>query len=123
MQNPFSRLLKVRHSKFTRNLGIALAETIVTKSLSFLTIVLLGRMLGPTDYGKYSFIFVTVTFCTTFFDFGMENTAIRFSSRDKQHSNAIFGLYFIIKILSLLFLIAVFLGFGDQLFTWLNKPS
>lgn len=83
----------VNHSLF-KNLSIVFLESIITKALSFISILILSRQLGPEDYGKYSFVFVTVAFCSAFFDFGMENTAVRFSARDKGKMQSIFGLYF-----------------------------
>ena len=51
----------VNHSLF-KNLSIVFLESIITKALSFISILILSRQLGPEDYGKYSFVFVTVAF-------------------------------------------------------------
>jgi O-antigen/teichoic acid export membrane protein len=57
------------------------------------------------------------------FDFGMENTAVRFAARDKDEKQSIFGLYLSVK-LGILTLLILFLGFGH---TWffgvMNKSS
>ena len=51
----------VNHSLF-KNLSIVFLESIITKALSFISILILSRQLYPEDYGKYSFVFVTVAF-------------------------------------------------------------
>ncbi len=106
-----------------RNLGITLAETIATKSLNFLLILMLARILGPAEYGRYSFIFVTMALASALFDLGMENTAVRFAARDPARSNAIFGLYLGVKSLILVALIGFFALGGGWLFQLLHKPE
>lgn len=106
-----------------RNLGITFFENVITKGLNFLIILVLTRTLGPEDYGKYSFIFVTVALGSALFDFGMENTAVRFAARDKNEKQNIFGLYLTTK-LGILFLLILFLIFGNfWFFDVLNKGS
>ncbi|WP_375089630.1 lipopolysaccharide biosynthesis protein [Peribacillus sp. RS7] len=106
-----------------RNLSIVFCESIVTKALSFFSILILSKSLGPEDYGKYSFIFVAVAFLSAFFDFGMENTAVRYSVRDKEYRNEIFGLYLLIKIIITTFIIMVLWVFGDQIFFLIGKSE
>lgn len=103
---------KISFSKFGKNLVIMFSENIITKGLNFLIIVLLTRTLGPSDYGKYSFIFVIWALCFQFIDFGLENTVIKFSSKYNYLINKIMGGYILIKLalLSFLALILVFLG-------------
>lgn len=110
-------------SVLARNLSITFGETVLTKGLSFLTILMLTRALGPEDYGKYSFIFVTMTLCSALFDFGMENTAVRFSARDKEKKQLIFGLYFSAKLAILTVLTLFFLLLGPWLFSLMNKAE
>jgi O-antigen/teichoic acid export membrane protein len=106
-----------------KNLGITFFENIITKGLNFLIILLLTRTLGPEGYGKYSFIFVMVALGSALFDFGMENTAVRFAARDKDEKQSIFGLYLSVK-LGILSLLILFLGFGHTwFFTLMNKSS
>ncbi len=110
-------LLKNTHYGFktnvlVRNLSISFVENVVTKGLSFFTILVLTRMLGPEDYGKYSFVFVMVALCSALFDFGMENTAVRFASRDKRKLNIIFGMYLMAKLVILTLLVLFILLAG-----------
>ncbi|GFN32770.1 lipopolysaccharide biosynthesis protein [Paenibacillus xylaniclasticus] len=115
------RISKYLNSKLFKNLTIVFSESILTKALNFFIILLLTQQLGPSDYGKYSFVFVAIAFCSAFFDFGMENTAVRFSAKNKEHTYAIFGLYFISKviIISIVTLLLIFLG--NQIFLKLGQ--
>ncbi|EMI3504575.1 TPA: oligosaccharide flippase family protein [Bacillus cereus] len=112
----------VNHSLF-KNLSIVFLESIITKALSFISILILSRQLGPEDYGKYSFVFVTVAFCSAFFDFGMENTAVRFSARDKGKMQSIFGLYFFTKIIITATVITGLILFGSHIFSSQGKDE
>lgn len=98
-----------------KNLSITFCENVITKGLSFLTILILTRTLGPESYGKYSFVFITVALCSALFDFGMENTAVRFAARDKNQTPSIFGLYLSVK-LSILFALVLFFALAGQWF-------
>ncbi len=110
-------------SLLVRNLGLTFFEAVVTKGLNFFMILALTRTLGPADYGKYSFIFVAVTLLSALFDFGMENTAVRFSARDKSEKYPIFGLYLSLK-LGILGVVILFLILTQGwLFQILNKSE
>ena len=102
------------HSLF-KNLSIVFLESIITKALSFISILILSRQLGPEDYGKYSFIFVTVAF-VVLFDFGMENTAVRFSAKEKGRMQSIFGLYFLTKVIITTTVVTGLILFGSYIF-------
>jgi|GEM_PF-2237985 len=106
-----------------KNMSITFSESVVTKGLNFLIILVLTRKLGPEDYGKYSFIFVTVATCSALFDFGMENTAVRFAARERDKKQGIFGLYLSVKLCTLLSLVLFFVFGGDWLFSLMNKSA
>ncbi|RUS42610.1 lipopolysaccharide biosynthesis protein [Cohnella sp. AR92] len=109
--------------KLFRHLGIVFSENVATKAMNFVIILLLSVHLGPGDYGKYSYIFVNVAFCAAFFDFGMENTAVRFSARDKNSTNVLFGLYALAKLTIVGVVTLALALFGEQIFTLLGKPE
>lgn len=112
-----------RDAALVKNMGITFGETVLTKGLNFLLILTLARALGPTDYGKYSFIFVAMALCSALFDFGMENTAVRFASREKERKDAIFGLYLGTKCIILILLVVFFILGGGWLFSMFDKPE
>lgn len=110
-------------SLLVRNLGLTFFEAVVTKGLNFVIILLLTRTLGPSEYGKYSFIFVMVSLLSALLDFGMENTAVRFSARDKREKYPIFGLYLTLKLSVLGIIILFFIQAQGWMFQVLNKPE
>ncbi len=123
MQKIKKYLQQLFKSKFVKDLGIVFSENVITKCLNFVIIIILTRLLGPTDYGKYSFIFVAMTIISAILDFGMENTAVRFYNKEKNAKNSIFGLYFLSKIIILFSVILFFLFFGKNIFLLMNKKE
>lgn len=110
-------------SRFVKDLSVVFSENIITKFLNFIIIILLTRFLGPSDYGKYSFIFIAMATISAITDFGMENTVVRFSSRDKDVRNNIFGLYFIVKMIILISVILAIFFWGETTFIAINKQE
>lgn len=109
------------HSKFIQNINITLIENIVSKGFNFIVILFLTRVLAPENYGKFSFIAIAVIACSTIFDFGMDNTIIRFSSKEKKYDKSIFGLYFLCKIVISLVIVFVVLLIGDRALIAIDK--
>jgi O-antigen/teichoic acid export membrane protein len=120
-----SALLHSAHkpNRLVRNLGLTFFEAVITRGLNFFLILLLTRTLGPSEYGKYSFIFVAVSVMSALFDFGMENTAVRFSARDKAQMDPIFGLYLILKLGILTIVIVILVLAQHWLFSAFNKSE
>lgn len=114
---------KILSNKFLKDVGITFFENIATRFLNFFIILILTKILGPESYGKYSFIYVVMIFSAAFFDFGMDNTAIRFSSREKSLKNSIFGLYFLVKLLIMSILILSLIIGGKYIFHLIHKDS
>lgn len=114
---------KTSQSRFVKNLSITFAENVTTKIFGFFITLALVRNLGPENYGVYSFVLVNVFLLSALFDFGMENTAIRFANRDKEKTNPVFGLYFIVKsIILLLFIFTLIFG-GKNILEIMHKPE
>ncbi len=112
-----------RSGSLIKNLGITFFENVTTKGLNFLIILVLSRTLGPEAYGRYSFVFVAVTLCSALFDFGMENTAVRFAAKEKDHKESIFGLYLTAKLAILLGLVLLLVFGNHWIFSALQKPE
>lgn len=110
-------------SRFVKNLSIAFTENITTKIFGFFITLALVRNLGPENYGVYSFVLVNICLLSALLDFGMENTAIRFANRDKEKTNPVFGLYFIIKSIVLIFFILAAVFGGKSILEFLHKPE
>ncbi len=95
----------ILRKKVLHNLAIVFTESAVSKLFSFLLVIVIARMLGPEEFGVYSLVTVSIFFLTAFIDFGMENTAIRFSAHHQSKREEIFGVYFLCKTAALIFLL------------------
>lgn len=111
------------NSSLVKNLNIILVETVVSKGFNFLIVLLLTRFLTPEIYGKYSFISVFVIATSTIFDFGMDNTTIRFAAKEKSFDKSIFGLYFVVKLILSVLIASLVLLFGDDLLISMHKQE
>jgi len=104
------------------NISIVLFENILSKGLNFILVILLARTLGPEKYGIYSFITVSILFISIFFDFAMENSAVRFSGKYQNKREEIFGIYILFKTGMLMIFFLLFFLFPDAIGVLLNKP-
>ncbi len=105
-----------------RHLAVVFAENVLSRGLNFVLIILVARELGPGKYGLYSFVTVSILFLGTFLDFGMENTAVRFSGKYRDKREGIFGVYFIFKSAMLAALFLLTLLYPRALAVLVNKP-
>ena len=53
----------------------------------------------------------------------MENTAVRFSAKDKENTNVFFGLYLFTKLIIIFVVISVIFFFGHSIFGWLGRKG
>ncbi|MEW5821150.1 MAG: oligosaccharide flippase family protein [Cyanobacteriota bacterium] len=123
MQKLIDQVKNILSNRFIKNINITLFENIVSKGFNFLIILFLTRILEPENYGKYSFVAIAVIACSTIFDFGMDNTIIRFSSKEKKYDKSIFGLYFIAKTILAMLFVCIILLFGSYILTSINKEE
>ena len=123
MQNLVLNLKSLLKNKFLQNINVILIENIVSKGINFVIILLLTRLLTPDIYGKYSFISVFVIASATIFDFGMDNTSIRFAAKEKKYNKSVFGLYFLVKAMFAVFIAAIIYLFAASIFTKIGKPE
>ncbi len=110
-------------SKSFQHFNIVLLETVITKGINFYLIVLIARALGPENYGIYSLATVSVLFLASFCDFGMENTAVRFSVKYQNEREWIFGLYVLCKSSVLIVLLFILIFCPQLIAGLLNKTE
>jgi O-antigen/teichoic acid export membrane protein len=120
MKTVFNR---ITGSRDIRDLGVVMTENILIKLINFTLIIILARTLGPEQYGVYSMITVAILFLVPFIDFGMENTAVRFSGKYPNLKNSIFGLYALLKILVIVLLGGVMMLWPSLMGRLLQKPE
>jgi O-antigen/teichoic acid export membrane protein len=100
-----------KYKSFTKDVGIlSISETILRlKSLIFLPII--TKALGPSDYGIYTTLIVTVTLLITVANFNVESAILRFFSSDgdkKKCSRDFFSILISISFLSILAAVVMF---------------
>ena len=111
------------NSRFVKNLSITFFESIITKFFGFFITLILVRQLGPANYGVYSFILINIFTLSALFDFGMENTAIRYYNKEKYLKNSVFGLYFITKVIILFLVMLILILWGRSILITMHKPE
>ncbi|WP_219834874.1 oligosaccharide flippase family protein [Paenibacillus sp. R14(2021)] len=118
-----NKLQTIFQNRLFQNLSVVFSENIITRALNFVIILLLSLHLGPQEYGKYSYLFVNIAFCSALFDFGMENTAVRFTAKDKTKTTVYFGLYLTVKLSILLLICAALILFGKDVLHLLGRSD
>ena len=117
------RIKYLIQSKTSKDLGIVLVENIISKIIRLILIVLVARVLGPEKYGIYSLITVSILFLSLFFDFGLENPAVRFSVKLPDERDKIFGFYTLFKSIILTIFVLLLLIYPRFIEVLLNKSD
>ncbi|MBN1622144.1 MAG: flippase [Endomicrobiales bacterium] len=73
---------------FAKNSLVTFVASLANKLLSFVFFIYVARYLGPTYFGKYSFIFSFITFFIIISSFGMDGLTVREVAKDKSSANA-----------------------------------
>jgi O-antigen/teichoic acid export membrane protein len=69
-----------------RNSAVLLAGTAAAKGLVFVSTLVLTRMLGPEDFGRYSLIFAYLAFFELIADAGLDSLALREQAQGEKGS-------------------------------------
>lgn len=72
---------------------------ITTGILSFVSVALLTRYLGPTQYGNFSLVFAYLAFFSILADFGLYTTMINHIAKNKKRKQVIYSTFFLIKFI------------------------
>lgn len=88
---------------------LAVAE-FLSRFFKFFLIVFAARILGATDYGKFSFALAFASFFIVFADFGLDNILLRELARDKSQEAKFPAIFTLRVLLSLLMLVVIWLG-------------
>lgn len=94
------------------NAAVQLAALAGVITLQTLYAIIVARLLGVEDFGRYAFLFSIVQILLIGGDLGLHNTAIRKISPDLKHSPTFFPTFFYLKLVlsSLLFAVVVVLS-------------
>ena len=90
---------------------------LLQRCLSFLTIVIISRYLGPDKYGQYTFVMALVTICAVVWEFGLNTLLIRDIAADRTKASHYLGgalwgkSFFFLCILLLVTLLLIVLSY------------
>lgn len=69
---------------FLKNISWSFSGGIIASAILLITNILAGRLLGPTEYGKYNIIWAISQILLVFMLFGMDTASVRFISQEKS---------------------------------------
>jgi O-antigen/teichoic acid export membrane protein len=76
-----SRLGRLLTSQIGRETLGSMSLKLVSVGLTFITTVLLARLLGPSDYGIYAFVYATISLLSVPSEFGLPTLVVRETAR------------------------------------------
>ena len=82
----------IRQTVIKNTFWLVLAE-VITKLLGLILIIYVVRILGATEYGKFTFAFSFVSLMAIFSDLGVMDVATRELSRDKNNEKSFSGIF------------------------------
>jgi len=83
----------------TKNTMALMITSVVSKSLAFITLILLARYLGSENYGKLAFAMALTSFFTVIADFGLSSLIVREVAREKEKAGVYLGTFSVFKVL------------------------
>jgi len=99
----------LKQTIFKNTFWLAVAEG-VTRFLKLILIIYVARILGATEYGKFTFALAFVSLFVIFSDFGLSQITIREFSRDKEKESEYPAILSLKILLSLGALILILIG-------------
>lgn len=116
-------------SEIAKNNIIFSAGNIAAALLSFVFSIVIAGLLGPEQFGLFSFALVVMGFFTIFVDLGISNIVVKFMSSfiergENSKAATVVGFFFRFKLLVSMAIGLVMLIFSDQISAMLfNKPG
>lgn len=81
-----------------------------SRLFKFFLLVFAARILGATEYGKFSFALAFATFFIVFADLGLDSILIRELAKDKSQENKFSAIFTLRLLLSLFMLVVICAG-------------
>jgi len=105
--------------RILRNISMVTFAEVVSSILSYVIVVLIARLLGPSELGIYSFAFAFAGIFTFAYDFGISYFYLTQVSRDKANAQKYFGQYASLKLIFCLItmilpMVAIFFTHQEQ---------
>lgn len=108
-KNLFFQNLGIKQTIFKNTFWLAVAEGI-SRLFQFILIIYIVRILGATEFGKFTFALAFVSMFVVLSDFGLSDITIRELSRDKKSEKEYSGILFLKILLSIGALILILIG-------------
>lgn len=99
MRTPTKMTTKQSFLKIGINTLFQSVGKIITGALGFISVALLTRYLGPTQYGNFSLVFAYLAFFSILADFGLYTTMINHIAKNHENKASIYSTFFWIKII------------------------
>jgi len=99
----------IRQTIFKNTFWLAVAEGI-SRFLKFILIVYVARILGATEYGKFTFALSFVSLFVIFSDFGLSSIITREFSRKREKEKEFLSIFTLKTLLSLGVLVLILIG-------------
>lgn len=109
LKNLLFKNIGIRQTIFKNTFWLTLTETI-TRFLSLAIIIYAARILGATEYGKFTFALSFVSLFVIFGDLGLSNLTIREFSREKEKEKEYSSILSLKILLSIGALALMFIG-------------
>lgn len=103
---------KIVQNKVFKNFSYLTIGSVVSQGLSFLTILKITKILHPDDYGLYSFILAQGALVMTIADLGIMIIVVRSIARDPNRTNDLVFNGMILRILSLIVISIIYIGYN-----------
>lgn len=81
-----------------KNTGFLLLGRGVTKIISFFILLYIARYLGPTDFGKFSFVFAFIYFFGFITEIGIHDILVREAAKEPDNAGKLIGNATIVKV-------------------------
>ncbi|EKB51322.1 oligosaccharide flippase family protein [Cecembia lonarensis] len=105
-------LSKIFHNKVFKNFSYLTIGSALSQVFSLLTILKITKLLHPDDYGLYSFIIAQGTLIMTIADLGIMMIVVRSIARDPQRTNDLVYNGMLLRIISILGMAGVYIGYN-----------
>ncbi len=86
-----------KYNSILKNTSLLISGNLLQRGISFFTIIMITRYLGPAVYGKYNFVISLVTISAVFWNFGLNTVLTMEISVDHRKASRLIGQALIMK--------------------------
>ncbi|KKU86433.1 MAG: Membrane protein involved in the export of O-antigen and teichoic acid [Parcubacteria group bacterium GW2011_GWA1_47_9] len=112
-------MLNIYSSKILKNFLSLSAGQALTKIISLISVPIIARQLGATNFGTYTLAFSFVLIFSGFSDLGIHQLTIREGSKNKEENNSLFSNALVIRLILAIFFFVIAIG----TVYWLDYPN